>query len=161
MTWLLSRVRPRREQLAGERADASRSGWLALAARPTRADLGFSVLVGILLAASPLTGATRMIPSLALGTVGAAAVLLTRMRRPRAPEAELRPFLLARPSLIDAALFALAALVFAPTMAWLYTRYTNAIWQNAHGLFVPLFMVLLARHALRSDTSPQEESSAW
>lgn len=161
MNWLLSRARGRREQRAEERVGVPRFGWLALEASPTRADLGFSLLVGILLAASPITGGTRIIPSIVLGAVGAAGVLLMRMRKPRSSETEWRRFTIARPSLTDAVLFAVAALVFAPTLAWLYQRYTDAIWQNGHGLFVPLFMALLARHTLRRDASPLEESSAW
>jgi hypothetical protein len=35
------------------------------------------------------------------------------------------------------------------------------VWRNGHGLFVPLFMGLLARSTLRRDPGTAEESSAW
>jgi exosortase len=37
------------------------------------------------------------------------------------------------------------ALVFAPTLAFLYQRWTRSIWDNGHGLFVPLIVAYLAR----------------
>jgi exosortase len=54
---------------------------------------------------------------------------------------------------------ALAA--FAPTLAWLFHEYTDSVWRNAHGLFVPFFVVLLARSALRRSAGSEEEASAW
>lgn len=158
MTWLLSRVRARRVQLAEERAASAPFRWLAQQPRPTRADLRFSLLVGILLAASPMTGSARMLPSIVLGTIGAAVVLVARLRRPRVADAALERFTFARPSPLVVAMLALGALAFAPTLMWLYAKYTDAIWQKGHGLFVPLFMILLARHALRCDASAEEES---
>jgi exosortase len=129
--------------------------------RPTRADLAFPTLVGVMLAVSPLTGRTRILPSLALGAAGTGVLLLARMRRgPRPADAPTGPTL-ARPSLPVAGVLLLAALLFAPTLYWLYQAFTESVWRNGHGLFVPLFMVLLARSTLRRDPGTTEESSAW
>ena len=114
-----------------------------------------------LLAASPMTGSARMFPRSLLGTLGGAAVLVARLRRPRAVDAALAGFTFARPSPLAAALLAMGALAFAPTLAWLFAEYTHTIWRNGYGLFVPFFMILLARHTLRRDSSAEEESCAW
>jgi exosortase len=54
----------------------------------------------------------------------------------------------------------LAAL--APTLVWLYGQFTESVWRNQHGLFVPFFMVLAGLSVLRRDPHPErEESSAW
>jgi exosortase len=53
------------------------------------------------------------------------------------------------------------AVVFLPTLWWLFDQYSEAIWRNDHGFFVPIAMVLLARPRLRRDESGAEESSAW
>lgn len=120
--------------------------------------MGFSALVGSLFALSPLTGAARLLPSLALGAVAGGGMLLARMRRPL-PAPVARTWAMPAPSAL--AVLALAALLFAPTLAWLYGQYTTSVWRNGHGLFVPFFMILLARSALRRDPSSDEESSAW
>ena len=129
--------------------------------RPTRADLAFAALVGVIFAVSPLTGRTRLLPSLGLAAAAAGAILVGRMRRSAAPADMPTGPTLARPSLAVAGVLVLTAILFAPTLAWLYEAFTESVWRNGHGLFVPLFMVLLARSALRRDASPAEESSAW
>lgn len=129
--------------------------------RPTRADLSFAALVGVLFALSPLTGRTRVLPSLVLGAAAAGVVLLGRIRRDRPTALGPTRATLARPSLAVAGLLILTAILFAPTLAWLFEAFTESVWRNGHGLFVPLFMVLLARSALRRDADAAEESSAW
>ena len=129
--------------------------------RPTRGDLAFAALVGVLVALSPLTGRTRILPSLALGAAAAGAVIAARMRRgPPPADAPTGPTL-ARPTLLVAGALALTAILFAPTLYWLFLAFTESVWRNGHGLFVPLIMVLLARSALRRDPVKGEESSAW
>jgi hypothetical protein len=49
----------------------------------------------------------------------------------------------------------------APTLAFLWERWTRSIWNNGHGIFVPLLVGLLAHHALRREPTKREEPSAW
>ncbi len=129
--------------------------------RPTRDQLALPALVGVLLGLSPLTGGSRIWPSLILGTLGAGALLVARMRRAAPATAASAGYTIARPSLPVAGVLVLTAILFAPTLRWLFQAYTESVWRNGHGLFVPLFMVLLARSALRRDPVKGEESSAW
>ena len=141
----------------GTPVDAASARALRRLRPPTRRDVGFAALVGCLFSLSPLTGSARLLPSLGLGVLAGAAVLVARLRRPPVLAART----LAAPPVSALAMLAAAALLFAPILAWLYGEYTYSIWRNGHGLFVPFFMVLLARSALRRDASTQEESSAW
>jgi exosortase len=129
--------------------------------RPSRADLAFSATVGTLFALSPLTGSARLLPSLVLGTLAGVAMLVARMRRPRAADVARAESALAMPSLPVWSVLVLAAAAFTPTVQWLYQQSTRDIWRNGHGVFVPFFVILLARHVLKRDTDPREESSAW
>ncbi|MFP8874413.1 MAG: exosortase/archaeosortase family protein, partial [Myxococcota bacterium] len=52
-------------------------------------------------------------------------------------------------------------LVFAKTLAWFYQNWTMGIWQNGHGLFVPVVMVALGVRALRGERWRESESSPW
>lgn len=57
---------------------------------------------------------------------------------------------------------ALLAVCFGPTMMFFYDKWTGAIWENGHGIFMPFLMFFLARGALRSDPHPERpEGSAW
>jgi exosortase len=40
-------------------------------------------------------------------------------------------------------------LVFAPTMRWLWERWTMSIWHNLHGMFVPVLVAMFAWRTLR------------
>jgi exosortase len=146
------------EAAASPRTPARARSGLGLR-RPVREDLAFSLLVGCLFTLSPLTGSKRLLPSIVLGSLAGATILLVRLRRPRPAPA--RAPVLALPGWPAAAVLGLAALAFAPTCVWLYQQYTTSIWRNGVGLFVPFFMLLLARGALRRDAGTQEESSAW
>src|SRR5262245_39185811 len=161
MTSPVPTAQAQREPAGSEESPTARTGRFAKLSRPTRGDLAFSALVGALFAVSPMTGSARLAPSLALGAIAGGAVLVARMRRPRVADAARARFTFARPSPLAAAVLVVAALAFAPTLDWLVAEYTDAIWHNGYGVFVPFFMILLARHALRRDTSAEEESSAW
>lgn len=58
-------------------------------------------------------------------------------------------------------LAAVCAVVFTPTAGWLFERWTFSVWQNAHGLFVPLGMLWLARRALREHPVREWSMSPW
>jgi exosortase len=59
-----------------------------------------------------------------------------------------------------ACLFAICA-VFAPTVHWLWQRWTLSIWHNGHGLFIPFIVAYLVGQTLRNETENREESSRW
>jgi exosortase len=52
-------------------------------------------------------------------------------------------------------------LVAAPTFSFLWRKWTQSIWLNGHGLFVPLLVVFLGYYALRREPTKSEEPSAW
>jgi exosortase len=51
-------------------------------------------------------------------------------------------------------------LLFAPTFAWLFERWTLSVWQQAHGLLIPPIVGYFAWHALRGRDLPTG-ASAW
>ncbi len=55
----------------------------------------------------------------------------------------------------------LAVLVFAPTIYWLWQRWTMSVWHNVHGMFVPFIVAYFIRKVLRSDHIVDAEQSAW
>src|SRR5208283_669073 len=55
----------------------------------------------------------------------------------------------------------LAILVFAPTIYWLWQRWTMSVWNNVHGLFIPFIVAYFIREVLRSDQIVDAEQSAW
>lgn len=52
-------------------------------------------------------------------------------------------------------------LLAAPTLVFLWQRWTRNIWYNGHGIFVPLLVGFLAYHALRRTPVKSEPPSAW
>jgi len=118
-----------------------------------RKDLGWGMLIGAALAASPLTGAARPGVSLVLGATAGMGVVALRLLSRR-----FFPGLLGANSTADtqvtlqpihALLFLCVAAVFAPTLAWLWEQYTFSIWRNAHGLFLPILVCSMIRTRLR------------
>jgi exosortase len=66
---------------------------------------------------------------------------------------------------VQAALLWLAALelilVFAPTMKWLYGRWTMSVWHNAHGLLIFPVVAWFCYQELRRFAGPPAHGSAW
>ena len=126
------------------------------------ADVAVALLVGVLFAISPLTsGGRRLLPSLLGGGIaGIGFFLLRRMARRPGPPRAVSPSA-ARDRAGVALLAALAALTAAPAFVELYPWYTESVWRNGHGLFVPLLAFGLARVALREDADAAAEGSAW
>jgi exosortase len=56
---------------------------------------------------------------------------------------------------------ALFALAFAPTLAWLVERWTDSIYRNGHGIFVPFLIAYLAYEQLKQDPDLEPHASAW
>jgi len=55
----------------------------------------------------------------------------------------------------------LAVLVFAPTIYWLWQRWTMDVWHNVHGVFIPFIAGYFIYKVLRSDRIVDAEHSAW
>lgn len=51
--------------------------------------------------------------------------------------------------------------VYAPTMGWLFERWTMSVWHHAHGLFIPPIVGYLVWQRLRLFRHLPRESSAW
>jgi exosortase len=62
-----------------------------------------------------------------------------------------------RPSLLRWAWLPLFVAAFAPTLLWLWGRWTLSIWYNGHGIFMPFILAYLTWDLLRQerDTSPR------
>jgi exosortase len=51
--------------------------------------------------------------------------------------------------------------LFVPTVIWLWGRWTMSVWQNAHGMFVPLLAGWLAWHELKRHPAEPLRGSGW
>lgn len=51
--------------------------------------------------------------------------------------------------------------LYAPTMRWLWERWTLSVWHNAHGMFIPPLVGYLAYQELRPLASRPASSSSW
>jgi exosortase len=56
---------------------------------------------------------------------------------------------------------ALLVLVYAPTVRWLWHRWTMGVWYNGHGLFIPIVVAWAAWGALKRYRDRPPASSAW
>jgi exosortase len=59
------------------------------------------------------------------------------------------------------AVLALVAMLYAPTVAWLWDRWTMSVWHNAHGLFIPPLSAWFAWQELQRMRGAPRQSSAW
>jgi exosortase len=53
------------------------------------------------------------------------------------------------------------ALLFAPTLAWLYDRWTLSVWHHAHGLLIPPVVAYFVHQELKPLRGRPQSSSAW
>jgi exosortase len=53
------------------------------------------------------------------------------------------------------------AALYAPTVAWLFDRWTLSVWQNAHGLLIPPVVAYFAYQELKPLAQLPRTSSAW
>lgn len=130
----------------------------------TRKNLALAVLIGLLFGLSPHTSSGRTIPKIAGGIVIGLVVLALRMRSRRGVEAEPADAAAVAPESVPPLVWvtlALSLLLFLVAAEGLYTHYTEDIWTNGHGLFVPWAVLALGLAALRRDPSAEVESSAW
>lgn len=55
----------------------------------------------------------------------------------------------------------LLAVLYAPTLAWLWERWTLSVWHNAHGMFIPPLVAWLSWGELKRLRHLPRGSSAW
>lgn len=129
-------------------------------------DLAFALLLGVVVGVSPHIPGDRLGLDIMGGIAAAALVLGYRVARRRrsgetaasgvgSPAAALKP-----PPALWAVLLLFCA-VFSPTLVWQYGEWTESIWRNGHGLFMPFIMFFLARSILRRDTGEDDVASPW
>ena len=53
------------------------------------------------------------------------------------------------------------AALYAPTLRWLYGRWTLSVWHNAHGLFIPPLIAWMVWQELKRHRDLPASSSAW
>ena len=63
--------------------------------------------------------------------------------------------------LLAAAVVVGLGFVYAPTIAWLFSRWTISVWQHAHGLFIPPLVAYLVVQELKRHRDIPASSSAW
>jgi exosortase len=51
--------------------------------------------------------------------------------------------------------------LFAPTVAWLFDRWTLSVWQHAHGLLIPPVVAYFIYEELRRHAAAPRTASAW
>ncbi len=129
-------------------------------------DLGLAAAGGSLLALSPLT-THQLLPSVAIGTAGGALAFGFLLRRRGSEAGDVHPRT-ARPAgsahalpLAVLGLLALHALVFAPTLVWMFEHWSRDLWLNNHGLFVPPLVAVLSWLILSRDDDRSVDASAW
>jgi exosortase len=54
-----------------------------------------------------------------------------------------------------------AVVLFAPTIAWLFDRWTLSVWHNAHGLLIPPVVAYFAYYELKPLADRPRSASAW
>ena len=77
------------------------------------------------------------------------------------PARTAQPDTLRAQRLIAGVVLAELVLLYAPTMQWLFERWTISVWQNAHGLLIPPVVAYFVRQELRSLAHLPKQSSAW
>lgn len=53
------------------------------------------------------------------------------------------------------------AVLYAPTLLWLWQRWTMSVWQNGHGILVTLLVIYLIRGELQKRKHLPESANAW
>lgn len=128
--------------------------------KPTRNDILLGLAVGLFVAVSPFAP-TAWEPSLAFAAVAAVATIAWRIwqRREPRPDEPLAPKLHVPVPVWGA--FAAFALTATPTAIWLYRDWTGNVWNNAHGMLVPVAIGYMVYKTLRREDDTATESSPW
>ncbi len=125
-------------------------------------EIALSLLVGFVVAASPMTG-EEWGPSLLVGAFVAGGLIAYRIRtQPSRSASEDTAQTRAErwPAPVIACLVLYLA-VISPTLLWLWDQWTKSVWSNNHGIFVPLVVGYLAVDALRGHRAGEPDPSPW
>jgi exosortase len=57
--------------------------------------------------------------------------------------------------------FALLILLFAPTIAWLFERWTMGVWHNGHGILITAVVIYLVWNELKTNNNLPQTISPW
>lgn len=130
-------------------------------------DIAMALGVAVFVAVSPFTP-DDLLPSIALGGLAGVFMLVYRTRirgetsdvywDGRRKVEALRISDVAPAVWIALILF---AVIYTPTVMWMYKKWTMSVWQNNHGMFIPVLMVLLGRSVLRRYDGIEDDSSPW
>jgi exosortase len=77
------------------------------------------------------------------------------------PAAGTRNPAISRRSLLLAAVGVALVVVYAPTIVWLFGRWTMSVWHHAHGLFIPPLVAWLVVQELKRHRELPVTGSAW
>ena len=146
--------------------NAPENGEARVVKRVLLQDLAWALFIGVVVGVSPHIPGDRHDLEILGGIAAAGLTFGYRVaRRRRSSEtaesgvgslaAALKP-----PPAVWAVLLIFCA-VFAPALAWLYREWTESIWRNGHGLFIPFIMFFLARSILRRDSGEPDVASPW
>lgn len=113
----------------------------------TGRDLGWAVLLGVLIAISPQSSSKTSV-SLVCGALMFGATLYYRATHPRRQNL---PALWARPPMLLWVVGGTYLFLFSSVVFWLAEQYMHGIWWNGHSVFVPVLMFVLTTRILRKD----------
>ncbi|MEE3330224.1 MAG: exosortase/archaeosortase family protein [Myxococcota bacterium] len=130
-------------------------------------DFGVGIFAGFLLGESPFTP-TSAGPKLAIGAVTAGLYVWWKSTRPRQSTldtagnvwAAALKGLQSLPVSIWLCLIAWLSF-FAPTLSWMYARWTGSFWHNNHSMIIAVLIVLLTRATLKREADQPMEGSLW
>lgn len=139
--------------------------------RSTVRSIGWALVFGGLAAASPFRPSGWKAGLVAGLLVGVGVLLYRLWIRPRADEPGdddgfgglVREVVVEIRRIPVSVALALAVFVFLfePLLLWFISQWRGGVWQNGHGLFVPLAMVYFAYRNLRGEKDRPAETSAW
>jgi exosortase len=130
--------------------------------RSWRFEAALAALFGALFALSPLSSASRVEASIIGGLLAGIAFGAYRwFSRSTAEDVSTRA---AGSTQVDGRLVATIALVLIlilPTAWSLFAWYTESVWRNGHGLFLPVLIIAVARVLTRAHEPMADQGSVW
>lgn len=131
-------------------------------------EAAIAIAPATIIAASPFVPPRLPLKSAVFVVIAAAIYLYRSLYRARtssaeeadAEEPEPRALVVSISPLVAVSVLGLA-IIFQPTLAWMYSQWTSSVWLNTHGIFVPPLVVYLAYIVWRRDSTTEPESSPW
>lgn len=130
-------------------------------------DVAVGLFSGFLLGESPFTPHATG-PKLAIAIITAGLYVWRKSTRPPRPALDsandaktaTKRFVESLPPLVWVALATWLAL-FAPTLDWMYARWTGSFWHNNHSMIIAVLIVLQTRATLRREANKPLDPSLW